>query len=175
MTNRYTLGAIILHWLIALLIIANILIAELTEDLSDAERGSWMGWHFSFGITVLILSFVRYFWRMRHTAPPYDPAIPLWQISVGKAVHAIFYFLILALPISGWVMMSAYGGFSYFGLFNIPALPVTEAMGETAHGGHEIMGTAMIWLILLHVAGALKHQFIDRVPFLARMGLGTPR
>ena len=175
MTSRYTGVAILLHWLIAALIIANILIAELTEDLPRTERGEYMAFHFAFGLTVLILSFVRYFWRLRHRAPPYDSTIPAWQISLGKAVHTIFYFLILALPVSGWLMVSQGGPISYFGLFDWPVLPVTKPIGEFAHEAHEIMGTAMIWLIVLHVAGALKHQFIDKLPFLARMGLGTPR
>lgn len=175
MTNRYPAVAIALHWAIAALIIANILIAELTEDLPRAERGAWMGWHFSFGLTVLVLSFVRYAWRVRHSPPPYDPAIPNWQIALGTATHRIFYFLILALPITGWLMVSQGGPISYFGLFDWPALPVDETLGDFGHEAHEIMGTIMIWLAVLHILGALKHQFVDRVPFLARMGLGTPR
>jgi cytochrome b561 len=90
-------------------------------------------------------------------------------------VHRIFYFLILAMPISGWIFVSPFGPISFLGLFDIPALPTTEAVADFSHSVHEWLGTAFIVLILLHIAGALKHQFGDRVPFLARMGLGTPR
>lgn len=175
MTNRYPVVAIVMHWLIAALIIANILIAEFTEDLAKAERGEWMGLHFSLGMTVLLLSILRFFWRVTHKAPPYEQEIAKWELALGKAVHVIFYFLILALPITGWMMVSGRGPVSYFGLFDIPALSVSKGLGGFSHEAHEIMGTAMIWLIVLHVAGALKHQFIDKMPFLARMGLGTPR
>lgn len=177
MTERYSKGAIILHWLIAICIITAILIAEITEDWEGASRGTAMMLHKSFGISVLFLSIVRIIWRLTHRPPAMDPHMKVWEKGLAHFAHTIFYILMIGMPITGWIMSSAPAEpypLTYFGLFDIPYLPVqgNKAAGEAAYNGHELAGKVMIGVILLHIAGALKHQFFDKQPILSRMGIG---
>jgi cytochrome b561 len=177
MTERYSKGAIILHWLISICIITAILIAEITEDWEGPARGTAMMLHKSFGISILFLSVVRVIWRLTHRPPAMDAHLKVWEKGLAHFAHTIFYVLMIGMPISGWIMSSAPAEpypLTFFGLFDIPYLPVqgNKAAGEAAHDGHELAGKVMIAVILLHIAGALKHQFFDKRPSLSRMGIG---
>lgn len=180
MTDRYSKVAVVLHWLIAVCIIAAILIAEVTEDWEGPSRGLAMMLHKSVGISVLFLSVVRIIWRITHRPPALDPHLKVWEKGISHFVHTVFYLLMIGMPITGWIMSSApvepYP-LTFFGLFDIPYLPVqgNKAAQEAAHEGHEIAGKIMIALILLHVAGALKHSIIDKRPSLSRMTFRGPR
>jgi len=95
-----------------------------------------------------------------------------WEVVLSKSLHALFYFLLLALPISGWIFTSTHGrAIDWFGLFPIPALPVgdSESLHETVEGVHKLMGSAMLYLGVLHILAALKHQFYDRDGLIGRM------
>jgi len=169
---RYTKVAIMLHWIIAILVIANIGLAELTEDLAREARGPYMNVHKAFGITVLLLTLARIAWRLGHKPPPLPTAMPAWQKAAARISHFAFYVLLLALPLSGWLWMSTYPApVSYFGLFEVPVLPVVgqEALGEGLHKSHEVMGQAMFYLVILHILGGLKHLVVDRDGVFGRM------
>lgn len=173
MTARYSTVAIALHWLIAGLIIANFVVAGMAEDMPKAEAGAFMATHKSIGISVLLFSLFRLFWRVGHKPPPLPETIAGWQAGLGKAVHWIFYFLMIAVPLSGWLMASAHPKappVEFFGLFDA-TLPVgkDEALAGVGHDAHEILTKPLFFLILLHIIGALKHQFLDRLPFVRRM------
>lgn len=174
---RYSRGAVILHWLIAALVLFNVVVALATDDAPKPVRMYWMPMHMAVGVLVLALSVIRIGWRISHRPPPLDPALATWERMLATGVHALFYVLLIAIPITGWLMVSApadAGPISFFGLFNVPALPVAgnKTAEEIGHEGHEIMGFVMIGLVLLHVAGALKHQLFDRRPSLGRMWFG---
>jgi cytochrome b561 len=173
MPNRYSNIAIALHWLIAGLIIANFVVASMAEDLPRAEAGAYMATHKAIGISVLLFSLFRLFWRVGHKPPPLPQSIAGWQVSLGKTVHVLFYVLMIAVPLSGWIMASAHPKappVEFFGLFDA-TLPTgkNEALAGVGHDAHEILTKPLFLLIALHVIGALKHQFIDRLPFLRRM------
>ena len=94
---------------------------------------------------------------------------------MARVTHWLFYFLMIALPLTGWAMASAFGKgkpVSMFGLFDVPALPVgydkpTAEMFETMHG---VLGNyILVGLLALHVVGAFKHQFVDHDGTLRRM------
>lgn len=171
---RYSTGAIWLHWLIGLAVAGNIAIAELTEDLAKPERKEWMGLHMSLGIVILLLTVARIWWRLRHRPPAMDPAIARWQRTAERVGHLLFYVLMVALPLSGWIWMSARAEpviIDMFGLFGWPVLPIGDnaVIKDVMKEGHEIMGTAMIVLIVLHIVAALKHQFVDHTRMFGRM------
>lgn len=172
-TSKYTSGAIAFHWVIALLVIVNIGLAILTEDLSKVERGYYMDFHKAVGISILFLSLGRLVWRLTHTPPPLPASTPGWQRMLSKLSHFLFYALIIGLPLGGWLWMSTYPGnlVSYFGLFDVPALPVQgqKALGDFLHEGHEIGGKVMIGLIVLHLGAVAKHHIIDKHNLLGRM------
>ena len=170
-SERYTSIAIWLHWLIAIMVIANVLLAIGTEDMSRATHKSAMAIHKSLGIIVLLLSFARIGWRLIHRPPPLPALTPTWQAIVSKAVHTLFYLLIVLLPVSGWVWMSAAGAkVDIFGLFQMPSLTGTDkALADAMHESHEFMGLTMLALIVIHVLAALKHQYLDKTDLLSRM------
>lgn len=166
--TRYSGGAILLHWLIAALLLANVVIAFTMED----ARGL-MPLHKSIGITVLLLTLVRIGWRLTHAAPPLPTTLPSWERLVARVTHGAFYLLLLVMPLLGWASASSgkWGTGALFGVIPWFDLPIGkshdlhEAMGEA----HELAAYLTIALIVLHVAGALKHQLIDRNAMLSRM------
>ena len=171
---RYSRGAIVLHWLIAVLIVLNIAAALVSEELSKADRAIVMGNHKAIGITVLLLTVLRIVWRLMHRPPPLLESLKAWEAALSRVVHSGFYFLMLAIPLTGWAMSSAFSkgaGVSLFGLATVPALPVgydKPTAGLFAEL-HELLAYLMITLIALHITGAVKHQLIDRDGTLRRM------
>lgn len=170
-TQRYSGVAVTLHWLIALLIVLNFAAAWVSEGMARAERMQVMANHKAIGITVLFLSVLRIVWRVTHRPPPLQRSLHPWERALAHGVHTLFYLLIIGLPLTGWAMSSSRGPVSIFGLFAMPPLPVPsdKAAGAILHGAHENLAWVMLGLFVLHVAGALKHQFLDRDGTLARM------
>ena len=170
----YSRGAIWLHWTIGLLVILNIALVFVSEGISEPYGRTVMGLHKAIGITVLFLSIARLGWRITHRPPPMPATVAMWEKGLAHLVHWLFYALIILIPLSGWLWMSSSltpRPISFFGLFDVPFLPVSasKARGDFLHEAHEIMGLAMIGLIVLHVAGALKHHVLEGNAFLGRM------
>ncbi|WP_067732100.1 cytochrome b [Novosphingobium naphthalenivorans] len=171
-TQQYSRVAVVLHWLIALLIALNFIAAWVAEDMPKAEKMQIMANHKAFGLTILALTVIRILWRLVHKAPPLSAALASWEVALARVVHVLFYFLMLFIPLTGWGMASGSGNpVSWFGLFDVPALPVAgnKALGGIFHESHEVLATIMLGLFALHVAGALKHQLLDRDDTMARM------
>jgi cytochrome b561 len=202
---RYSKGAILLHWAIAVLILYNLI----TGFFHDVLPRALFEFHVSSGITVLALTIVRIGWRLTHKPPPYLP-MAKWEKGLAHLVHFLLYCAMLAAPLTGWAMISAHadkhppvagapspdGGTipvhkphkqMIWGLFELPKLkPITDIANqpdgaaklkeahETFEARHEMVGLIFVGLLILHLGGALKHQFIDRRRQLARMGVGAP-
>lgn len=171
---RYSRGAIVLHWLIAVLIILNVVAAWISEDMPKAEAAQVMGNHKAIGLTILALTVLRIVWRLAHKPPPLVDTLKAWEAALSRVVHAGFYFLMLAMPLSGWAMSSGFTkgqGISLFGLTTVPALPVGYDKPTVGmfHEIHELLGYLLIALFVLHVGGALKHLMIDKDGTLRRM------
>lgn len=168
---RYTKVAIWLHWLIGLAVIANIGLAMLTEGLPREAHREAMAIHKALGIAILALTVVRILWRLGHKPPPLPAGTPAWQRPLSKISNFLFYALLLLLPLSGWVWMSAADRpIDFFGLFTLPALvaPAKE-LADVMHERHEVLGLAMLALVVLHILAALKHQFVDRDGLMRRV------
>ena len=185
--QRYTAVAIALHWAIALMIIGLIGVGWYMENLlgdAPADRAQYqtiVQLHKSFGITVLLLSVARIAWRIMNP-PPKEPPMPDWQAMASRTVHILFYILIIAMPLSGWIMASASGAFEtrYFGTVDIrlPVIPTLDAgtregLENAAGSAHSLMAWVIVGLLVLHVGGALKHQFVDSDGLMARMAPGV--
>jgi cytochrome b561 len=181
--QRYTAAAIALHWVIALLIAGMIALGWIMTGLPEGQTAfALFQLHKSIGITILLLSVARVIWRLMNR-PPSEPAMPKWQAAVAAFVHVAFYVLIIAMPLSGWIMVSAApSGIAtkLFGSVPWPHLPgLADLPFDTKQGLHEpleFVHSKLAWVIIvllgLHVAGALKHQFVDRDGLLARMAPG---
>lgn len=165
--RRYSLGAIVLHWTIALLIVGNVAIAFRSEYLSKAEAMQWMGVHKATGLLVLTLTVARFVWRLTHRPPPYPPEMKGWEVKLAHGVHALLYVLMLAIPLTGWLFVSAATGgkpIDFYGLFGWPGVPLAQSRDTAGlvKELHEVFAFSLIGLWVLHVAGALKHMFADR-------------
>lgn len=171
---RYSRGAVALHWIIALLIVSNFVLAWVAEDLPDEQKYALIGNHKAIGLTVLVLTVVRIFWRLTHKPPPLLETLKNWEAALSKVVHVLMYGLMLAIPLAGWGMSSIYAKgapISMFGLFGFPAMPIAheKSTQELFHELHEITATLMLVLLALHIGAALKHQLIDKDGTMRRM------
>lgn len=181
-TARYTTAAIILHWLVALLMIGNVALGLLGEKLPDEQIRFAIDTHKSIGITVLGLILLRILWRIGHKPPPFSAGMAAWERFLAHAAHWGLYLFMLWMPLTGWAHDSAWKAapeipMKLFGLFEWPRIgfimTLPDDRKEALHGllgtMHALGGYLLIALILLHVAGALKHQFVDGEPEFRRM------
>lgn len=171
-SGEYRLMSKALHWVMALLILfllpVGFFMAEM--DFSPFKLQVY-GLHKSFGMIVLMLVAVRILWRSLVRGPHHLATHQPWEILLAKLIHVLLYIGMLGMPLSGWLMSSA-GDFpnSFFGLFDFPALTAKdEGLYKLMKLAHLLTSLALIGGVGLHVAGALKHHFIDRDETLRRM------
>lgn len=172
---RYSTPAIVLHWLVALLIFVAFPLGLYMADLPlSPEKLKLFSYHKWIGVTVFMLAGLRVVWRLTHQPPALPDSVVRWQRHASAAVHGLLYLLILVIPISGWLMSSAKGVQTvWFGVLPLPDLiGKDKALGEVLGEIHETLNYTMLALVVLHVAGALQHHFIERQPFLQRMSWG---
>ena len=172
--GRYTRVAMWLHWIIAALIIGQLIGGFVMHNLSNSNPFKIEAYqlHKSFGLVILALALVRLGWRLTHKAPPLPKGTKTWERVLARATHTAFYALIIGVPLAGWwvISSSSYGTGSFFFLAEIPALPGSGVLSHDAwEEVHEIMAKLIIGLLVLHVAAALKHHLVDRDGVLARM------
>ena len=180
--DRYGTVAITLHWLIALGIIANICLGLYFSDLprSDPDKFFLTQTHKSIGLTILVLSILRVIWRLMNPVPPLPETMSPVTRFAAHTSHFLLYFLILAIPLSGWLLVSSSPlglPTMYFGWFAWPQLPYFSELPRAAKRiwSHEF-GTVHVYLawsaivlVTIHVLAALYHQFIRRDVVLGRM------
>lgn len=174
--NRYTLTAIGLHWLLALLLLGLFVVGLYMTSLPfSPQRLKLYNWHKWAGIVVLTLSFLRLLWRLTHRPPALPEAVqaamPAWQRLAHHGTHGALYGLFFAIPLLGWAYSSAAGfPIVVFGVLPLPDfVPVDKALAEALKPWHAYAAYALAALVVLHVAAALKHQFVDRDSLLTRM------
>jgi len=189
-SERYTRTAIVFHWVIAVFVVTNIALAWTFKTWDDRPwTQAVTNTHKTIGLTVLGLAVMRLLWRIGHRPPPLSPEIPRWQVRAARYGHASLYFIIFAMPLSGWIYDSAWEWaeqvpISVFGVFempriawvaDLPAGPKKE-LDELFHHVHEWLSYGLYCLLAAHLAGAVKHQWFDRVPTLQRMTFrGVPQ
>ena len=167
--TRYNAAARAFHAGIAVLVIANLTTGLLHEPLEDAVN--LMPLHKSLGLTILVVSVARVLWRFTWKAPAYGPTVGRVDVALAKVAHALFYGLLLLLPLTGWIMSSgSQRPLAWFGV-PVPKFDVVREspLWETAHEGHELLGYLMLALAVLHIAAALRHHFILKDGVLRRM------
>jgi cytochrome b561 len=180
--RRYSLTAIWLHWLIACLIVANTAVALTVDYWPDDWVRPVIDTHKSIGITVLALVLMRILWRATHPPPPLPLTYRGLERVASHGAHGVLYLLILALPLTGWMHDSAWKeGATHpvrlFWLVPWPRIAVIaglepgpkERMHDLFFSMHAACAYALYALLALHIAAALKHEFVDRERELARM------
>ena len=174
----YNAGAMMLHWAIALAILFQIVIGFTMmrlDVLPDGLRFAVFQWHKTVGLLVLSLTLARIAWRLFNPPPAHGPMKRAEKAAAGL-VHFLLYALMLAVPLSGWLLVSASPTGIPTLLFlsdllpwpNLP-VPASKAFADAAETAHVWLAYATAGLNVLHIAGALKHSVVDRAPSFARM------
>lgn len=161
-----------LHWLTVALLVW---IAWLGLTMGDLPSGpgkiATYALHKSIGITLLALVLFRLGWRLYAGAPAALPGTPGWQDRLASLTHLALYALLLAMPLSGWILNSASGyPLQWFGLVNLPAIAGKDHdLHELAEGIHESLFWVLVVLVVAHVAAAFFHHLFQRDATLTRM------
>ncbi|GGD97658.1 cytochrome b561 [Aureimonas endophytica] len=177
----YNAGAMLLHWTIALAILFQLVLgfAMMRLDiLPDGLRFPLFQWHKTVGLLVLALTLARIAWRVFNPPPAHAPMSTV-ETGLAHLVHFLFYVLMLAVPLSGWLLVSVSPTaiptlLAMSATLPWPHLPlpvgwVGEAPERYASLAHAWLAYSTAGLLVLHVAGAAKHSMIDRVPSFSRM------
>ncbi|MDB5429811.1 MAG: cytochrome [Caulobacter sp.] len=181
--DRYSTVAILLHWLIAAMIVTNVGYAWYANGLHGLEKIPPLQIHKSIGISILLLTLARLAWRLVNRPPPMPADLKPWERLLARTVHVLFYVVMIGLPLTGWAMVSASPTIkiypiNFFGYGHWPAIQALSSLPhdqmKQAHGtfetAHGLLAKLIVYLLIpLHIAGALKHQFIDKDNDLARM------
>lgn len=172
MSTGYTRTAIAFHWLMAALIVANFPLGLYMSDLPlSPHKLQLYAYHKWTGIVILILLVLRLLWRATHRPPQMVAGMPRWQVLSAHATHLGLYSLMLAVPLTGWLMSSALGfQVVLFGVLPLPDLiAANKAAGQQLKTVHELLNYGLLALVVLHVGAALQHHFIHRDSTLGRM------
>ena len=170
--TRYTATAIALHWLIAVLLIS---LFTLGLYMHELPLSPWKlkvySWHKWAGVTAFLLVLLRLIWRYTHRPPRLPAAMsPLLQL-VAHAGHTMLYLLMIAIPLTGWLMSSAKGfPVVYFGVLPLPDLvEKNKELGELLAVVHQILNYLLAALVVGHAGAAIKHHLVDKDDVLTRM------
>jgi len=171
----YTRTAVALHWLIAILVIAQFSWGWWMQEIPKQPVGPRVdafNLHKSVGMTILALMVVRILWRIGHRPPPLPP-MPSWQARAACVTHIVLYAVLVIHPLSGY-LGSEFSGYpvKYFGMTLPSWAGKNVALKDFLSGMHLATSWVIATAVALHVAGALKHAFVDRDGLLARMGIG---
>lgn len=163
-----------LHWVIALAIVGNVGLGLFANGMpASPEQAQAFYWHKTTGLTILGLVALRILWRLANTVPDRPSGMPAWQRIVAGLNHFALYLVMLAMPLSGWIIHSASGAeLELYGVVEVPSIipaAIDEARAEAIGAAvHYWLFIALCALVALHVLGALKHQLAgDKV--LVRM------
>lgn len=188
--GSYHAVAIVLHWGIAAALLANILLGLWMSRAIDAPQTQGQAivvfqWHKSIGLTVLVLSLARLAWRFLDPPPPLPASMASWKRVAARVTHWAFYGLMIGIPLSGWLYVSAQWRHDaplniptlWFGLFEVPHLfglhdttaELRARLASVAVVTHRALVLGTVALLVLHIAAALRHQFVERDGVLSRM------
>ena len=161
---RFALPARILHWLMAAMILAMLLIGAGMISTTTARYPELLAWHRPIGIAILILALVRLGVRLTHKAPPLPADLPAIQVAAAKGSHYLLYALMIAMPLIGWAMQSAAGYpiILWKGVELFPILPHDIVLYGWLRCAHGLLAYAFFLLILAHLGAALFHGLIRR-------------
>jgi len=164
-THQWGSVAKFFHWLIALLVIGMLLIGASLDLFPQDIKSNVVQLHKATGLTVCALMLLRLFWRFINPRPLFPETMAHWQLIAAKWSHVLLYTLIIAMPISGFIMSTAGGHVtSYFGLVALkaPGIPENEALKDIANEIHTLLGWSIFILLLIHISAAMKHHFWDK-------------
>lgn len=182
---RYNNIAVLLHWLIAAAIIFQLGLGwRMVDEPKGAGAYALFQLHKSIGFSILFLSVFRLLWRISHKAPPLPNAMPQWEQMAAKIAHLAFYGIMLGLPLTGWLLVSASSTHIptlLFGVIPFPHLPfIAELSADLKHQLHEfaqvshgLLALGTMALLTLHIGAVLKHQLLVKDTVFSHMAVGA--
>ena len=171
--GHFNLLARVLHWSMALMIIAMLFIG-VTMVASLHLRPMLIDLHRPLGNALGVLVLLRLYNRLRHRPPPLPADLPVWQVMAARASHWMLYALMLAMPLIGWAMLSA-GGYPivlWGGLHLPPIVPHTPALYAALRNAHSLLAYVLFATVLMHVGAALFHLWVRRDGVFQAMARG---
>ena len=172
MTNRYTTTAKGLHWLMTILLFGLLALGFYMHDLPlSPQKLQLYSWHKWAGVSAFLLALVRLGWRVTHIPPALPASMPKLMQFAAHAGHFLLYALMLAIPLTGWLMSSAKGFQTvWFGILPLPdLLDKNKELGDLLALVHKGLNLFFVAVIVGHVGAALKHHIIDKDDILTRM------
>jgi cytochrome b561 len=176
--DRYSRPAIAMHWLAALLIVGSFALGLYMAGLPlSPTKFKLIAWHKWLGIGILTLTALRLAYRLRKGAPPLPASTRGLMRTAAHAGHLVLYLLMFVIPLTGWVMSSAYGfPVVLFKLWQLPDLVGRdEVLGDALKTVHQWLNWTLAVCVAGHLAAAVKHHFVDRDGMLWRMSPHAPR
>lgn len=171
-TENYSKTAKFFHWLIALIVILMLSGSFFLDDLPKSSQNFVWTTHKSFGLTVLWLVVIRFFWIQYSGKPSLPLNTPGWEKFLARFVQYSMYTLLVAMPICGWIMSTASNKIpSYFGLYQLPfpGIKPDKELADFMFHTHNTIAWILIGFITMHIAGALKHHWINKDNVLRSM------
>ena len=160
------------HWLSAALVAAMFLLAWSAGWSGPGPLGiRLVNLHRSIGVVLFLTVLARLAWRLTHPLPPLPGSVGRWERGAAGLVQSLLYAGLLAMPLLGWAASDSAGDtVRVFGLFALPSLlPMDEGRADLLFALHGRVAIAILGLIGLHVAGALRHYFVEKDGVLQRM------
>jgi len=170
--THYTRTAKGLHWLMTILFFGLLALGFYMHDLPlSPEKLQLYSWHKWAGVTAFLLVWFRLFWRIAHRPPALPATMSKLMQRAAHAGHFLLYGLMIAIPLSGWLMSSAKGFQTvWFGVLPIPdLLGKNKETGDLLQSVHMSLNLLFVAVIAGHIGAALKHHFIDKDDILTRM------
>ncbi|MGC1952966.1 MAG: cytochrome b [Gammaproteobacteria bacterium] len=170
----YRWGAVqqTLHWFIVIAAITQLTLGFTFASLpeSNSVRGTVFGAHATVGLIILAVMLARLIWRLSNPVPELPETLKPWEKRLARSTHWLLYLLLISMPIGGYLLVNAHGhDVPFFGT-ELPALiPANETLEEIIEVIHVAGAFSIIGLVILHVAGALRHEFILKDNTLRRM------
>ncbi len=177
---EYTSTAKFFHWLSALLIIYQLssgIWMTRAIQIADLKMLAWKTYqtHKSVGISILILTMIRFIWRQYHRPPDHSKSLSTWEITAALIVHRCMYLLAILSPMLGWLMVSASPLrlptviFGLFSLPHLPSIPVSTELYIISKQLHIYSNTLLFILMCIHISAAIKHHIYDKNNILISM------
>ncbi|NNU79448.1 cytochrome b [Halovulum dunhuangense] len=171
--QKYTRTARVLHWAVAVLVIATLPVGGymLTEGLARPTQDALFIFHKNVGVLILLLMLARLGWRLTHPAPPLPESVPPLQARIAGLTHWALYAAVLFMAFSGYVRVRA-GGFPIEALDALgipPLVPRSDSLAETAKAAHATARLVVIGLVAIHVGAALHHAILRKDGVFSRI------
>jgi len=168
--DKYPASMRALHWLMALLILGQIFGGWFMTPYDEAREplvGQLYWWHKSFGLLAFLLIFVRLSNRLRYVPPELPDGLPDFDRKLAHFAHWALYALIVMLPITGYTLSSTFeysDGITFFGIHVPELFPKNKSVYEAADLLHAVLAYTLLAVIVLHLAGVIKHRYFDKNP-----------